>query len=270
MQVGRALVTSKTSSDGPDAPPRAPTLGGLLRRLRDERRLSREKLAFAAGVSSSYITHLESGDRDHPTRAVVDALVRYLDRISPVTDIERRHLLDLAGLTPVDNPTIEDLRAEITAEMRRTIALQEPNLAAYVDTRWNVLAGNESYDRAFPGLVEDVNILRWFFSNPLSRKVMVEWEKESTLTVHWLRGLIGQQGGADWAAELLDELADYRDFRRIWDDGDTAYGRDHTAMRLCDLHTGEYYTVDVQLFRLDSVAYPGRIQYYLGVRGSDD
>ncbi|MFE1595594.1 helix-turn-helix domain-containing protein [Nocardia sp. NPDC058705] len=260
---------SKTPSGGPEGPPRPPTLGGLLRRLRDERRISREKLAFAAGVSSSYITHLESGDRERPTRAVVDALVRYLDRISSVSDIERRHLFDLAGLPPVDNPTVEDLRAEITAEMRRTLSLQEPNLAAYVDTRWNVLAGNETYDRAFPGLVTDVNILRWFFGNPLSREVMVEWEKESTLTVHWLRGLIGQQAGGDWAGELLDELARYPDFRRIWDDGDTVYGREHTAMRLRDLHTGECYTVDVQLFRLDSVAYPGRIQYYLGVRGPD-
>lgn len=259
----------KSSSDGPGGPPKPPTLGGLLRRLRDDRRISREKLAFAAGVSSSYITHLESGDRDRPTQAVIEALVRYLDRIAPVSDIERRHLWDLAGLAPVDNPSVEDLRAEINDEMRRALSLQAPNLAAYVDTRWNVLAGNDAYHHAFPGLVEDVNILRWFFGNPLSRKVMVEWEKESTLTVHWLRGQIGQQGGADWAAELLDELAQYPDFRRIWDDGDTVYGREHTAMRLCDLHTGEYYTVDVQLFRLDSVAYPGRIQFYLAVRGPD-
>ncbi|MFD3591761.1 helix-turn-helix transcriptional regulator [Nocardia sp. NPDC058640] len=239
----------------------------MLRRLRDDRRISREKLAFAAGVSSSYITHLESGDRERPTRAVIDALVRYLDRISPVSDIERRHLLDLAGLAPIDNPSVQDLRAEITDDMRRTLTLQEPNLAAYVDTRWNVLTGNETYARAFPGLIDDVNILRWFFGNPLSREVMVEWEKESTLTVNWLRGLIGQQAGGDWAAELLEELAQYRDFRRIWDSGDTAYGREHTAMRLRDQHTGEHYTVDVQMFRLDSVAYPGRIQYYLGVRG---
>ncbi|MFF2085843.1 helix-turn-helix transcriptional regulator [Nocardia sp. NPDC058176] len=256
----------KSSPAGFDGPPRPPTLGGLLRRLRDDRRISREKLAFAAGVSTSYITHLEGGDRDRPTLAVVEALVRYLDRISPVTEIERRHLFDLAGLAPADNPTVDDLRAEITDEMRRTLALQEPDLAAYVDIRWNVLAGNESYHLAFPGLLDDVNILRWFFGNPLSRKVMVEWERESTLTVHWLRGLIGQQGGGAWATELLAELAEYPDFRRIWDDGDTVYGRDHTAMRLCDLRTGEHYTVDVQLFRLDSVAHPGHIQYYLGVR----
>ncbi|MEB3028120.1 helix-turn-helix transcriptional regulator, partial [Streptococcus agalactiae] len=93
------------------------------------RRISREKLAFAAGVSSSYITHLESGDRERPTQVVVEALVRYLHRIEPVTDIERRHLFDLAGLAPVDNPSVEDLRAEINDEMRRTLTLQEPNLA---------------------------------------------------------------------------------------------------------------------------------------------
>lgn len=262
-------MSPNSSTAGPDGPPRPPTLGGLLRRLRDDRRISREKLAFAAGVSASYITHLESGDRDRPTRAVVEALVRYLDRIAPVTEIERRHLFDLAGLALVENPTVDDLRADITDEMRRTLAHQEPDLAAYVDIRWNVLAGNDSYHRAFPGLLDDVNILRWFFGNPLSRRVMVEWEKESTLTVHWLRGLIGQQGGGEWATELLTELDRYPDFRRIWDDGDTVYGRDHTAMRLRDLDTGAHYTVDVQLFRLDSVAHPGHIQYYLGVRVPD-
>nr|WP_229683970.1 helix-turn-helix transcriptional regulator [Nocardia camponoti] len=246
--------------------PRVPTLGGLLRKLRDDRRISREKLAFAAGVSASYITHLESGDRDRPTRTVLEALMRYLDEISPISSDERRHLFDLAGIVAVDNPTIADLRGELTVDMRRSLTLQEPNLAAYIDTRWNVLAANQVYARAFPGLLEDVNILRWFFRNPLSRQVMVEWERESALTVQWLRGLIGQQGSGAWATELLAELAAYPDFRRIWDDGDTVYGREQTAMLLRDIETGENYTVEVGLFRLDSIAYPGRIQYYLGVR----
>ncbi|MFF0543104.1 MmyB family transcriptional regulator [Nocardia thailandica] len=259
----------RPSTADPAGPPKPPTLGGLLRRLRDERRISREKLAFAAGVSSSYITHLEGGDRDRPTLVVVEALLRYLDRIEPVTEIERRHLFDLAGLSEPGYPTVAELRERITDEMRHGLALQEPNLAAYVDTRWNVLAANDSYARAFPGLLEDVNILRWFFGNPLSRKVMREWEKESALTVHWLRGLLGQDGGADWAGELLDEMAEYPDFRRLWSAGDTVYGRSDAAMLLRDLDTGADFTIVVQLFRVDSVTSPGRIQFYLGTRGPD-
>ena len=39
--------------------PVPPTFGSVLRRLRDERGASRERLAFNAGVSASYVTHLE-------------------------------------------------------------------------------------------------------------------------------------------------------------------------------------------------------------------
>lgn len=209
---------------------RPPTFGGLLRRLRDERRISREKLAFAAGVSSSYITHLEGGDRDHPTRAVVDALIRYLDRISPLGDAERRHLFDLAGLAEDRFPGVEELRGQISDDMRNGLVVHEPNAACYLDTRWNILSCNDSYASAFSGLVDDGNMLRWFFGNELSTRVMVEWEREAAMTVDWLRGLIGQSGDTEWAAELLAELGEYPEFRRMW-----AAGGPHTGatVRTC-------------------------------------
>ncbi|MET7769669.1 helix-turn-helix transcriptional regulator [Nocardia sp. NPDC005366] len=245
---------------------RPPTFGGLLRRLRDDRRISREKLAFAAGVSSSYITHLEGGDRDHPTRAVVDALIRYLDRISPLGDAERRHLFDLAGLAEGRFPDIDELRGQISDDMRYGLAVHEPNAACYFDTRWNILACNESYAAAFPGQVDDVNILRWFFGNELSTRVMVEWEREASLTVDWLRGLIGQSGDTEWAGELLAELGAYPEFRRMWATGGTTYGRDSPHMRLRDPDSGACFSLDVQMFRVDSGNHPGRIQFFLGIR----
>ncbi len=245
---------------------RPPTFGGLLRRLRDERRISREKLAFAAGVSSSYITHLEGGDRDHPTRAVVDALIRYLDRISPLGDAERRHLFDLAGLAEDRFPGVEELRAQISDDMRNGLAVHEPNAACYLDTRWNILSCNDSYARAFSGLVDDGNMLRWFFGNELSTRVMVEWEREAAMTVDWLRGLIGQSGDTEWAAELLAELGEYPEFRRMWAAGGTTYGRDSPHMHLRDPDSGDCFSLDVQMFRVDSGIHPGRIQFFLGIR----
>ncbi|MEV0297890.1 helix-turn-helix transcriptional regulator [Nocardia sp. NPDC050710] len=243
-----------------------PTFGGLLRRLRDDRRISREKLAFAAGVSSSYITHLEGGDRDRPTKAVVEALIRYLNRISPLADAERRHLFDLAGLAADSFPSVDDLRAEINDDMRNGLAVHEPNAAGYLDTRWNILSCNDSYAAAFPGLVEDVNVLRWFFGNPLSKRVMVEWEREAMLTVEWLRGLIGQSGDTAWSTELLDELGEFAEFRSMWAAGGTAYGRDRPHMHLRDLESGDCYSLDVQMFRVDSGNHPGRVQFFLGIR----
>ncbi|WP_245677899.1 MmyB family transcriptional regulator [Nocardia acidivorans] len=242
-----------------------PTFGLLLRRLRDTRGVSRERLAFNAGVSASYISHLEKGDRGHPTREVVDALVRYLDRIDPLSVVERRHLLDLAGLGVSEFPSIEQLRAEITDDMRRALDLHEPNLAAYVDTRWNVLACNASYAQAFPGLDRDVNILRWFLGNDLAREVMLEWEAEVRLTVHWLRGLIASSGDTAWSADFLAELGSFGLFRDIWDEGIAAYGRPSSIMHLKDNLTGRCRAIDVQLFSVFSAAYPTQIQIFLGI-----
>ncbi|MEU2253275.1 helix-turn-helix transcriptional regulator [Nocardia xishanensis] len=259
-------MSRKSTEVSPEDLLRPPTFGGLLRRFRDDRRVSREKLAFAAGVSSSYITHLEGGDRAHPTKVVVEALIGYLHRVAPLSEAERRHLFDLAGLSEASAPTVAELRAEITEDMRNGLAVHEPNAAGYLDTRWNVLSCNGPYAAIFPGLVEDVNVLRWFFGNELSRRVMVEWEREAALTVDWLRGLIGQSTAGDWSTELLDELGRYPEFRRMWAAGGTAYGRESPQMRLRDIETGEHFSLDVQLFRVDSGSHPGRIQFFLGIR----
>lgn len=245
---------------------RPPTFGGLLRRLRDDRRISREKLAFAAGVSASYITHLEGGDREHPTKAVVEALIRYLDKIGPLTRAEHRHLFDLAGLPQNGYPSAGELRAALGADSRRALTMHEPNAACYLDTRWNVLSWNESYARVFPGLVEDRNMLRWLFGNELAKRVMVEWEREAVLTVAWLRGLIGQTGDTAWCTELLRELGEFPEFRTMWAAGTTAYGRDSPYMHLRDPRTGVCSSLDVQMFRVDSGHHPGRIQFFLGIR----
>ncbi|MFQ6391815.1 helix-turn-helix transcriptional regulator [Nocardia sp. KC 131] len=258
-------MLSKSTDPGDGNQLRPPTFGGLLRRLRDDRRISREKLAFAAGVSSSYITHLESGDRDRPTKAVVTSLIAYLDRIGRLADAERRHLFDLAGLTEETFPAVPQLRAEIGADMRNGLRLHEPNAASYLDTRWNILFCNDAYAATFPGLVEDVNVLRWFFGNELSKRVMVDWEREAALTVDWLRGLIGQSGDTAWSAELLEELGGYPEFRTMWAAGRTIYGRDQ-PMLIRDLGTGEPYSLDAQMFRVDSGNYPGRVQFFLGIR----
>ncbi|MCU1641537.1 MAG: hypothetical protein JWN03_1812 [Nocardia sp.] len=242
-----------------------PTFGLLLRKLRDARGVSRERLAFNAGVSASYISHLEKGDRGHPTREVVDALVRYLDRIDPLSVVERRHLLDLAGLGVSDFPTVQQLRAEITDDMRRALELHEPNLAAYVDTRWNVLACNTSYSQAFPGLEQDVNILRWLLGNELSREVMLEWEEEVRVTVHWLRGLIASSGDTGWSAGFLAELGRFGLFRELWDEGIAAYGRPCAVMHLNDVPTGRCRAIAVQLFSVFCAAYPSQIQIFLGI-----
>lgn len=242
-----------------------PTLGRQLRRLRDARRISRERLAFNAGVSASYITHLENGNRERPTREVLRALVRYLDLVGPLSPVEHRHLNDLAGLGAPDYPSVDELRGEITEEMVDALHLHEPNLAAYLDTHWNLLAYNESYARAFPGQVRDGNVLHWLLGNAQARRVLPEWEQEVRLSVHWLRGLIASSGDTASSVAFLAELGQYELFCRYWDEGIVTYGREGARMRLRDPESGTRHTIVAQMFRVDSVAHSEHIKIFLGI-----
>ncbi|WP_327141770.1 helix-turn-helix transcriptional regulator [Nocardia sp. NBC_01327] len=246
----------------------APTFGNLLRRLRDGRSVSRERLAFNAGVSASYITHLEKGDRGNPTREVVEALTRYLDRLDPLTAADRRQLTDLAGLGSADTvPTVEELRGALTPELLRVLTMHRPNLAAYLDTRANVLAWNDSWEDAFPGLTEDGNMLRWFFSNELAARVMVNWDADVRQAVRWMRGLIGRSGNVAGFTDLIQELGQFPKFRQAWSEGGVAFAPHVWTLDLRNPVTGLRRRVFAQTGRLDSGAYPGHLLAILGLGG---
>ncbi|MBL1076331.1 helix-turn-helix domain-containing protein [Nocardia sp. 2] len=243
----------------------APTFGSLLRRLRDQRGVSRERLAFNAGVSASYITHLEKGDRGNPTREVVEALTRYLGRLVPLTDVDQRQLIDLAGLDAGELPTVEELRAVVTADMHRALTLHRPNLAAYVDMRGNLLACNDSWDEAFPGASQDGNMLRWFFSHEMSADVLVNWEADLRRTVHWMRGLIGRSGNSDGFIDLLRELGEFPIFRQVWAEGGVEFAPHVWTMQLRNPVTGLRRKVVAQAGRLQNALYPGQVVAILGI-----
>lgn len=245
---------------------RPPTFGALLSRLRRSRRISRERLAFGIGTSASYIVHLEKGYRTHPAHEVVDAIVEFLDRHTPLSPAEQRHLLDLAGLVPTAFPTTEELTAAVTPEMRKALVLHQPNLAAYLDIRGTVLACNENYRRAFPGLDIGVNLLHWYLADENSRRVLLDWDNEIRYAVQGLRGLLSDNSAADGAREFLAELSRFDIVRDLWDEAPASYGRPDPAMRLRDPGTGLEYTVTAQLYGVtDDPSYPGRMQFFLGI-----
>lgn len=244
-----------------------PTFGGTLRRVRDDRGVSREKLAFAAGVSASYIAHLESGEREHPTRSVVEALLRYLDRVGELPPDDRRHLYELAGLTVAEVPSIEELCAGISPAMRRGLDLHAPNPAGFFDSRWNLLAANTAAAQMFPGLREGGNMLHWMFGDPQARRTMPDWERVTALSVANLRGRVGRPGEAGWAAGFLTELSRYPEFCRLWATGAISYAGDLPLLRFHDPAEGTVL-LEFQVYEVDSGAYPGWIRFFLGFRSS--
>ena len=71
--------------------------GGLLKRLREARRVSQSKLAERADFDHSYVSRLESGAR-MPTREAVERLARALALVQTEAD----GLLAAAGFLPRD------------------------------------------------------------------------------------------------------------------------------------------------------------------------
>jgi transcriptional regulator with XRE-family HTH domain len=68
--------------------------GKELRRLRRQLSLSQARLADLAGVTASYLSQLETGDR-RPTRSVIQ-------RLSPHLEVSPNHLLSKIGVIEMD------------------------------------------------------------------------------------------------------------------------------------------------------------------------
>src|SRR6516165_8001259 len=119
----------------------APThgVGELLRRWREQRRLSQLELALQAEVSTRHLSFVETG-RASPSREMVLHLAAQLD----VPLRERNQLLLAAGYAPVyseaplDSPPLDAVRAAI----RGILDAHAPNPALVVDRHWNMVDAN--------------------------------------------------------------------------------------------------------------------------------
>lgn len=73
--------------------------GVALKNLREDRRLSQEKIGRLAGLNRSFVSRLESGDRT-PNLRTVERLADALD----ITAVERCRLIIAAGFVPTEFP----------------------------------------------------------------------------------------------------------------------------------------------------------------------
>jgi len=254
-------------------PPTPPTFGDYLTHLRrvgitegfpsgepavSRPKSSRTTLAADAGIGVGYLIKLEQGKATNPSPEVVDKLARALG----TRDVERQHLHDLAA----GEPPTQDHRSRpvVTAVHREYADNLHPQLAGYVDEAWNVLYANAEYARIFREIVSHGNVLVWFFAARQSRQIMVEWETEARLTVAWLRSHMGRRPGNKLFTNVLEELARYPDFVRMWERRELLTERHQPDMLIRDLDRGEQLTLLVQVFHFPDPEQP--LQFYLGTR----
>ena len=126
-----AAMTARIALDDGQRPPFA----SLLRRLRQEKRLSQLGLSLESEVAQRHISFLESG-RARPGRDVVLKLSRALELSLRATN----GLLHAAGLaaeaaeTPIDDPALRIARDALRLLLQRI----DPNPAIVVDPGWTV------------------------------------------------------------------------------------------------------------------------------------
>jgi transcriptional regulator with XRE-family HTH domain len=127
---------------------REPSVGDLLRRWRDQRRISQLELSHRASVSTRHLSFVENG-RSAPTRAMITTLADHLD----VPLRARNELFLAAGYAPPHPERAlddEDL-APVMNGLRQLLDAHLPWPALLLDDRWDVVDSNRAVDVLLDG-----------------------------------------------------------------------------------------------------------------------
>ena len=118
-----------------------PTVGGLLRRWRENRKLSQLSLALQADISTRHLSFVETG-RSVPSREMVLHLAEELD----VPLRERNKLLLAAGYAPAysEHPLDSAGMQVVRSAVQKVLAAHEPFPALAVDRTWHLVQANSA------------------------------------------------------------------------------------------------------------------------------
>ncbi|HEY3712410.1 MAG TPA: helix-turn-helix transcriptional regulator [Amycolatopsis sp.] len=179
--------------------------------------LRREEVARLAGVNVDYYVRLERGRRGNPSDSVLDAVARALR----LNSTERAHLFALArpGSARPARRAVPPQR--VRPSVYRILEAHEPFPAMVLGRRMDVLAANRPARalytdwEALPG--PSRNMLRFLFTDPAAREVMVDWATGAAQAVAHLRLYQGRHPGDPLLADLVADLsAADEDFRAWW------------------------------------------------------
>jgi transcriptional regulator with XRE-family HTH domain len=125
----RAMATASASLE----------VGPLLRKWREQRRMTQMELALDAGISARHLSFVETG-RSKPGRAM---LLQVAERLA-IPYRERNEILLAAGYAPAfpERSLQDQALAPVRNALDRILAAHEPYPGIVFDRGWNVVAAN--------------------------------------------------------------------------------------------------------------------------------
>lgn len=177
--------------------------------------LRREEVALLAGVSVTYYTYLEQGRQTHPSQQVLDALARAL----LMNDAEREHLYALADR---DRPeaSVASVLEQLSPGLEELVQRLDPFPTYVVGRRFDLLASNRAANALFtdwPGKPpSERNQLLFVFTDPHSRWVYVDWEREAHALLARFRAAAARYRDDQRFTELIEKLHTHSAYVREW------------------------------------------------------
>jgi transcriptional regulator with XRE-family HTH domain len=182
--------------------------------------LRREEVAQLSGVGVTWYTWLEQGRRINASPQVLDAVARTLR----LDAMEREHLYHLAEVPYAPEPAAA--ARSVGPEVLGILTAMDLPAAVY-NSRYDVLAANELYERMFPALRAAAppqrNVLWQLFAARACCCAMSNRDEELPMLVATFRGAYGRHVGEPSWEGLIRGLCEIsEDFAEMWRSGDVA------------------------------------------------
>jgi transcriptional regulator with XRE-family HTH domain len=166
--------------------------------------LKRAEVAQLAGVSVDWYTWLEQGRPIGVSTQVLESLVQALH----LNADEREHLFLLAHRQP---PPARAVGLETVSPALQSFLDHQGLSPAFVSGRhWDVVAWNEAARLLFGDYGQmpshERNMVWRFFTNPVSRQVLVDWEGHARRLLAQFRATCGRYPGDPRLTELIHNL----------------------------------------------------------------
>jgi transcriptional regulator with XRE-family HTH domain len=173
--------------------------------------LRREEVAMLAGMSVTYYARLEQGQHINASDAVIDSLARAL----ALTEVERKHLVDLSGAKRRAPRSRRSKPDQVRPGTKRLVDSMGGVPTVVLGKRTEVLAWNRTGHRLVASQLdfdapdtpsERPNMTRMLFLDEATRVLYPQWRTEAGRAVASLRLLSGRFADDTGLAALVGEL----------------------------------------------------------------